>query len=615
MVNDSVQILRKKFLYRFSLEKTDRIFNLIQALSQEDPFLQEDSSSSLENLLLLSDDQVEHVLPFLEGLKETSYFAASFYLEKIPVLLFYGIWMDFTNLVESVKNFSGRNVAYAIGSTNLNHDDIEDIIKVTDVQFYKRFLKDVLVHCEELKILCGPILRQAHAVSLVLKDDQAEAYFKICAEMNEFFSYTIAIAFIGHTFELLEKHSLDEFRKKLSDLESLGHEYIEYSLKFPDNFYALQPILFSSENTNYLKKRKLEILKNNSFEEIQSNPTLLRDKYFYSLLSNWERYEPLHKKNIIAQLETPDYKRFLLTFPQIQSDLEKISENTKDHWFSFWSHAEKPMTFEFIYGEIKKTLIPNANYRFLTRKIYKMNQSLFEQNKKSSSEESLSSLLGLLLLLAKNEKTKKLLISFKQFLKGDFAAVQELYSRNNLYMKIWDRDPWIDYARSDELYSCTSIGKSADIYAPCYLADININNLDIWTNNLRIGRIHLLLAKAEDESALLLVDSIEGSDRLMRNKKRLNMLYNGVLGYAKFLSIDQILFNSNLQFNNTPKLFIKYLVSQNLTKKQVYVKRFILDGSTKETMIQPYISFLESLKNKNAGLVEGFLIKSLELNG
>ncbi len=113
--------------------------------------------------------------------------------------------------------------------------------------------------------------------------------------------------------------------------------------------------------------------------------------------------------------------------------------------------------------------------------------------------------------------------------------------------------------------------------------------------------------KDDSDKVILLFDCIDGSDRLMRNETRLNYLLESIKAYAKFVKINRIFFNTDLMFNNTPKLFVKFLKSKFKDEQYIYIKRYIENVSQKKLMSFPLISFTESLKDKNEGLIKGFL--------
>ncbi|HRN69916.1 MAG TPA: hypothetical protein PLS49_01915, partial [Candidatus Woesebacteria bacterium] len=212
--------------------------------------------------------------------------------------------------------------------------------------------------------------------------------------------------------------------------------------------------------------------------------------------------------------------------------------------------------------------------------------------------------------ISSNPENTLTLDSLMESLKNDnlFELIPYLSNKGNLFVNTWARNPWLDYSRSDELFACTSIGDYASSNSPSFLADLNISNLDIWSNGNRIGRIHFYLLKDHDNRPVLLVDRINGSDRLMRHKKRLNELFDCIINYSQFLGFKRIFFNSKISYNNTPKQFVNYLASKNLGRTFLYATRFIEKGGLDITLNTINNSFLEAMESKDFHLIEGFLV-------
>ncbi len=600
----AIELIQKKF----GIKNAAAALKLLDKLSEEDPLIAKNKHLYIENLLLLTVKQFSKTVPFIEELSNVSYFAASFFIEKLPVLLFYNILDEYIELMINIKDYGARNLAYLMGSSDLHTNDLEDILLETEYKYYKILLQKVIKNSSRLKIMSGPIMRQAHILNTIIPFSQIEDYFLVCIHLHETYGYDISTAFIENTSKILKTISLKNILLECSKLADINKEYLHLFLKYPEKSKLLTSKK-SKINTND-NKTKIMLLEQNNLDSIQDYPTLLKDKYFYAMISNWPRYDTFQKNNILNQLCKNNYKQYVISNKKISKKISTINNSTNNKWFKKWIYATAPVTNEFIYSEIKKTLIPNCYYKFLTRKIFAINRNLFEKIKLHHNDGDILELITYLANVSINKEVTGKLLVYKELIEGNDSKFRQLYSNKDLYIKTWDRDPWIDYARSDELYSCTSLGKSADLYAPSYLSDISLTNLDIWNNDLRIGRIHLGLVKNQNDQMLILVDSIEGSDRLMRNNKRLESIYNAILNYSNYIGINKVFFNSELTFNNTPKLFVKYLRTKIKNDVTLFVNRLLPDGTVKELMPNPVMSYLESLKNKNCGLIKGFTIES-----
>lgn len=605
-MDDREKKLIELLTIKFGKKNSDKITSLITSLSLEDPLILENKTRYISIFLSLPATKLQYTLNLINILSKVNRFAGAFFIEKISCLLFFDIFDQISLFLLSIKDYGARTLAYYLGSDNLKNDDLEDVLNEVDLKYYLLLLKKIQKNHTKLQILSSHVLRYARELNEVLAPQEISFYIEVCIKLYKKYGTDTAFLFIENSNQILKKVKLKQIENTLLKLYNISKEYMDYCLK---NFILIKnpKKALMAESS---KRIMLNILNQNDLTIVNRYPSVLKNKYFNALISNWPRYRQFHKKNILDQINSINFKERFQKEKKIKAKVSLVSSVTNNHWFDDWYYTSKEVNNKQIYDEIKNMLIPNSYFSFKTRKIFALNRNLFTSIKKDYKTLDILKLISYLQNICINKNILNKLISFEKYLKNNKLELIKTYSEKDLLIKTWDRDPWIDYARSDELYSCTSIGKSADIYAPLYLADININNLDIWNNATRIGRIHLLLIKNEKNIPMLLIDSIEGSDRFMRNEKRLNYILNAILQYARYQNIENVLFNCDLTFNNTPKLFIKFLHSKYNKAESIFIKRFIPYSTLKELLPHPLNSFVETLKNREEGLASGFLVSS-----
>jgi len=196
------------------------------------------------------------------------------------------------------------------------------------------------------------------------------------------------------------------------------------------------------------------------------------------------------------------------------------------------------------------------------------------------------------------------------FLRGDSTPLRDHLSRKQLVIQSGERNPWHDYGRADELFSCTGIGQYAADNAPAFIADLNLVNLDVWSMGSRVGRIHLCLVKDKSDQPLLLVDCVDGSERIVESEKKLRSLLDAVYSFADWIGIAEIKFNCSVDFNLTPKKFIDYVEKHFENHDRIdFLSRFASNCSN-SLLPHPRQSFLEAFQKYHAAFVQGPLIRT-----
>ncbi|OGK18658.1 hypothetical protein A3G67_02250 [Candidatus Roizmanbacteria bacterium RIFCSPLOWO2_12_FULL_40_12] len=604
MADNQQQFTLKEITKSFGKDKTEDFYDLVNEIKKYDSVIESNLSKNLDNVLQLNKKQFSKLLPFLQDLSRTSNFASSFFIEKIPVLLSFQLYDEVMNLLIKIKDYNARNVSYFLGSSNLESDDLEDILLSVGIEYFRDLIKSVGENHSELKAVSASLLVRAKTINKIVAQKDILLYINISSQIYKQFGFDITDLFIKKTNEILSVIPLNKILPVIMKVGARSHNYLEFFLYNPQ---------ININQRGYLKpvKRK-QILKclNKDFSHIfQYVPGILDDKYILSILIHWNSFSDFQKKNMLSQLTKLDYKEYLLTNPTLAKDVAKIKKITKNNWFSFWQYPKLEMDSKYVYSQIKKLIFSGKNFSKSEQIIYEAVKELMS----SSANARKDILLNVIRFLEKQAVNKNVKSTLSQLrgllLNGDVSQEVTALNKGQLVISTWSRDPWVDYSRSDELYACSNIGDFASYNSPGFLADLNVSNLDIWSNGERRGRIYLYLALDDKNKVFILVDRINGSDRLLRHQKQLNFILQTIREYALSAGIDKIVFNSTVSFNSTPKRFIKYVESVVKHEEYLYIKRCVPSGGVHKTLSSTSVSFLESLNKKEAGIMRGFVMK------
>ena len=151
--------------------------------------------------------------------------------------------------------------------------------------------------------------------------------------------------------------------------------------------------------------------------------------------------------------------------------------------------------------------------------------------------------------------------------------------------------------------------------APLFLADLNLSNLDIYSHGARIGRVKFCLVRDINHNALLLLDCLDGSERMLTSKSKFNDILMAIKQYAHWLGITLIKLNYDIDFNATPKQFIAHTMGLFKQSEQVdLMSRFFTDNVARHLIPYPSQTFLESFVQDSSAYVRGALINTKVTN-
>ena len=162
--------------------RSDKISQLVEKLSLYDVAFESFKPKAEELLLSLTDKDFKKVILLLSDLFETSPFATAFFIEKIPTLLYYGLLDEFIVLISSIRHYGAREVAYLLGGNALKNDDLERVLRKTNLDYYKMLLSEVLSSVEKLESLSTQILRNSPILQFVVPNRNVKKFLLFKAE-------------------------------------------------------------------------------------------------------------------------------------------------------------------------------------------------------------------------------------------------------------------------------------------------------------------------------------------------------------------------------------------------------------------------------------------------
>ncbi len=608
---NKLNIIKEKLavdlLNKFGPAIKDDVFSLIESLAGKDSYVDNNLIINLQNILPLSMKDAQFFINLARELSCASAFAPVLLLEKIPTLHFYGVHHGVCQLLTNIKNYGARAVALFLGSDLLKTEDLIDVLEQADISYYEMLLSIVNRRHDELEIACSFVMRNAAKIEKAIARNDINAYLDICLNLKNTYGARLVEQYIQNTHEFSRYIPLEKHLSAINDWAEQSVHAAEFIIKYPQ-LGLPQLVDFKNDATNN-KLFKIEILKKENYLDALQNAFLFNDGDFSTLLLAWPTASAQLKKNVLFQLEKDSYKNYILTCPEIENERNKVSEVTNSNWLKSWMFCGEIVDLLFIRKCIGRLLQVKDKFSLEAKSIVKKHAELFNRSQPEYSSERILGMIDVLLTYCKDPIIKNELCLMAEFIVGQQDGFKNLLSQTTLVIKTWERDPWVDYGKSDELYSCTSFGDYNAANAPGFLADLNINHLDIWSAGSLIGRIHLCLIKDLADNTLLLLDCVDGSERMITSKKKFEFIMSAILAYAHWLGIKQVKINYDVDYNMTPKKFIAHIAkSRLLTEKLDFFYRFLDVSTTRKLLPFPCQTFLESFVKNNGAFIRGPII-------
>ncbi len=618
MYNDQSAI-KKEFevnlLNKFGEQITNDVLLLIEKVSGKDVYINNNLWLNLQNLLTLQKHQASYFIKLALELSSASAVVPVLLLEKIPTLIFYDIAEEVGGFLSTIKDYGSRAAAYYIGCDQLKIDDLLHILEQSTISFYKTLLSAVNARHVEFGICSSYIMRYAAKIEPVVREQDIAAYLDVCSTLFKNYGVKITEKYISNAYKILSFLPLEKHWVLINDLSKKSLVSVEFFVTYPDLFFSSlagsqgKIFDFESSSAEDIKNFKVDLLKTEDYLTFLDNPFLFKDEDYLSLMMSWPILKPSVKSNILFQLQKDNYKNYIITHPELEEPRNKINQVTGSKWLDSWMFCGEIIDLSYIRNRMRLMLQDPKKFSIESKSIVKRHQTVFDRSNSVYSGERVLNMLSILLSYCIDEATVHELSAMADFISGHHNSLKNFLSKTTLVVKACERDPWIDYGRSDELFSCTSLGEYNAGNAPAFMADLNLNNLDIWSNGARVGRIHLCLIKDTENNPLLLLDCVDGSERIIESQKKFELVMAAVIEYARWLGLKQIKMNYEVDFNTTPKKFIGYVEQALKGQNKIdYVSRFLTITTANQLIPYPCQTYLESFLKSNGAFVRGALI-------
>ena len=622
MYTDQVVIqknLEINLFNKFGEQISNRILLLTQALSGKDSYIDENLVPKLQNFLSLRSNEASCLAELALELAPVSPIASVLLLEKIPTLTFYDVVEEIGSFLSSIKDYGGRAVALYLGSEQTNTlrvEDLVDVLEQSTLPFYKTLINAVNARHHEFGVCCAMIMRFASKIETAVGLAGINAYLNVCSTIVKQYSAKIAEQFIRHSHQLISFIPLNKILSILDDFSKKSLTYVEFTVTFPEIVFSSTTLpgrilALEKSSVQDIKQIKIQVLQTNDYLTFLENPALFVDKDYLSLMMNWPNLSPTVRSNMLFQLQQDNYKDFILSNSSIEDERNHISAVTNSNWLKSWTYCGEVVDLLFIRKRMRILLQDQANFDTEVKSIIKEHSDIFDRSNSEYGNERVSKMLNTLLMYCINPAAKIELVAMTDFIKGQCSSLRDLLSKTTLVVQTWNRDPWSDYGRSDEFFSCTSLGDYNAGNAPAFLSDLNLSNLDVWSNGSRVGRIRLCLIKDASNKTLLLLDCLDGTERALASQKKFELIMSSILEYARWLGIKEIKINYDVDFNATPKKFIAYASEAFKEDFRIdFISRFLTVSTTRHLIPYPCQTFLESFVKNTGAFVRGVVLQT-----
>ncbi len=607
--------ISRDLLKQFGEQLTNDIFALIESISGKDSFIDKHLWLNLLNILPLSKEETTFFIKLAIELSHTSAVVPVLLFEKIPTILFYNLAEEIGQFLIAIRNYGSRALAYYLGCDQLRIDDLLHILENSSLPYYKKMLHSVTTRHQEFDMCCSLLMRFSPMMEPVISIDEINDYLDVCSKLVHNFGIDMTEHYIKNAAQIITKVPLKEHWSLIEAWSKKSLVYLEFSLRYPMlvlSFTEDKTIITFNDNQSSIsdiKRFKIELLKSDNYFSFLNHSFLFSDRDYLALMMNWPTLESSVKKNILFQLQKEHYKSYVLAHQDISPSLTLVNEKTNSNWLKSWTYCGEHVDLTYIRKRLGVLLQDPRTFSLQPKSIVKNHPDIFNRDNPDYSSDRILKMVHILTNYCTDETIRIELLAFSEFLSGNRNALRNILSQKSLVVQVFERDPWTDYGRSDELFSCTSLGEYNAANAPAFLADLNLNHLDIWNLGARVGRIHLCLIKNECDETLLLLDCVDGSERIIGSQKKFELLMSSVMNYARWLGMSKIKINYDVDYNTTPKRFIAYVERTFKGYESIeFATRLLPTQTTKYLLPYPYQTFTESFLKNNGAYIRGALI-------
>jgi hypothetical protein len=579
----------------------DEILQLLKNLSAADTAIAISLEGSTDHLLSLSNEEWEIVFPKLATLASANPFITGYLIEKMPTLKFWGMLDPVLDFLLCVKNYSARASGYLVGSKASQNDDVEDTISKVGVQYYEALLDHVQSRHETLETAAIYVMIHAQRVSSTVSQEQIPNFVDFTCRFLAKYGLESTVAMLKNSHNLFRCSPPEDLEPVCESVSKYGNDYLCYFLETTCGNLS-NPRLLSVDLS--VDRKMIELLQPGTPEaEALCYPEVFANPQRGALMRSWAGLSMPTKQNILWQLGLACLRDHLRNFWASTGVRETLGTITNGKWDDHWAYCNRRLDTRNL-REIVSELVAHHFTRGQIQSLVKSDRDLFSRSSNMQCPERACKVIDAILMSTDQQQLNADLKIIKSYIQGDIRPLRESYSKEEIFVETWSRDPWVDYGRSDELFSCTSIGDASAMHAPAILVDPNLSNLEVWLNGHRVGRVHLSLVLREGDEPFLMVDALEGSERMIQSPRRVKRIVDAIRDYANYVGLNSICFNSLIAYNNTPKKFIGQLKKMFETKQEyVYFRRLIVDPKIYGVLPFPMRPFLEAFDARAEGMV------------
>ena len=602
----------KKIQEYLSSDISQKVIELYKKVNNADFVAGKVITDGLINLFDLDNKTQKIAVEALEVFTQKNIFLGSYFLKRLDVLSKFNLLEDIIPFLTDLMKYSGRKASYSLYR-------IDDALVTTSRDYMRSLIRRSHKLMPQLEWSSGVIIEKALPLFESFGETKPLQIIELAADIfpNR---PTILQFYFDWATKLFSLLTMEEAKKILTKMSKEQSNEI-----LRDQMHALSQ-LSKSEILSISKKIPIKIglsekelktiryktLENDLYFNVFIYPEISNDLYFSAIFRRWYTFTLPIRENILSALSKKSFKQFFYNSLVVKKRVSEITKKYSSSWDnSNWIFAGKRMSEKRVV-EIIDTLFATEGKHF-EKKPTLIKTELSKEYKSIKkgvlSNSSLKKIVKTVKSYVKKEEILGVLNACQEYLEGNYHEFAKQYSNSTLVAKIWERNPWIDMARSDELFSCTFMGDYGDYGSPLYLYDNSITFMDFFLTGKRKGRAYLLIATDEQNNDILFVDIFEGSNVLMRGKNRFDLLIRALVEYAKDLQIKSVVFNGLIYYNDTPRKFIELLKEKDYSKSYYQIVRKKYDYSVMEKLApNPKPPFLNAFKTNMTTLADGVII-------
>lgn len=552
------------------------------------------------HVLELNSEEWAWFLPGILELERNSAFVAAYLIEKIPLLKQQLDMRAFVEFLLAIKDHSARGLSYLIGTADSALcDDLESILEAVGTAYYQAAMDCVLRHKDSLGACCAPLLIHIKNYSRHLPATDLDALAALVCEVHARYGSFGAVALLENADGVFAQHSVQAVRERLDELAEASVDYFHYLLA-----NGLPQVGAVRADT-----ATVEQLDGASLTSHIDAPGVFDGGLVSAIISNMNFMDPKTLENMRHQLSIDDFNRWFEQQPAFANARMQIADAYAGAWFSpfdYWGGEMGIARFRTLIGQaIEATYDKQARQTLVYQ-----NKALFDRHAEYSEHRLRLMIDAAFPQGGDGSPVPEDIASIRTYLDDhDRQALRDRQSRQRVFISTWNRNPWQDYSRSDEFYSCTGIGDYAVNNAPGYLVEPNLCRLYVWYQGRRIGRLNLIAVADVEGTPGLLLDGVEGGGRLLQSEERVLDILGSVAGFARRCGLSAYYINCKATYNNVPKQFIAQAIRHvGLPVTPAYLRRYYQGMEIYQAMPHGLIPFFESFGNNLSGIVSGLKI-------